>query len=216
MRFIFCLVAALCCAAIAPCAGAAEFHCISSRADLFKPCPRLNPDNGHYYAMGAPKAETWDEARAAAESFVFKGVHGHLVTITSAEENDFLSRNFNPLSLWIGASDAEVNGEWRWVVGPEAGELFWLGGADGQAFGYANWADGEPNDLFTPEPLENHAEFNTVYSRDGHGKWNDFISGYQPQAYLVEFSVPEPSSYALLMIGGAALALNARRRRHRR
>jgi hypothetical protein len=28
-------------------------------------------------------------------------------------------------------SDTYCRGEWRWVTGPEAGTLFWLGGVNG-------------------------------------------------------------------------------------
>ncbi|MDZ4780237.1 MAG: lectin-like protein [Planctomycetia bacterium] len=159
-----------------------------------------------------PAVATWDDARAAAESFTLKGVRGHLATITSAEESDFLNRNFHLESLWIGASDAAIEGEWRWVVGPEAGELFWLGAADGQALGYANWGGNEPNG-FTPD--EDYAEFNSLTTAV-QGTWNDYTSVQDPNRFLVEFSVvPEPSSYALLTIGGAALAIYARQRRRR-
>jgi hypothetical protein len=107
-------------------------------------CPVFNPGNGHYYAIGGIREPSldpisWDNASAEAATFEFQGVTGHLATITSAEENEFLrqARMLGP--FWIGASDRDVEGEWRWVVGPEAGTLFWLGGPDGEAVGYANW-----------------------------------------------------------------------------
>ena len=43
-------------------------------------------------------------------------------------------------------SDEGVEGEWRWVAGPEAGQPFWLGKADGTASNFQSWGRGEPND----------------------------------------------------------------------
>ena len=45
--------------------------------------------NGHYYEYVTGKMR-WTEANAAAEASVFAGVHGHLATITSDPEKEFL------------------------------------------------------------------------------------------------------------------------------
>ncbi|MDZ4780235.1 MAG: PEP-CTERM sorting domain-containing protein [Planctomycetia bacterium] len=92
------------------------------------------------------------------------------------------------------------------MTGPEAGELFWLGDEDGQAFGYNNWQPREPN-----------AWVNENYAHVGwHAPdtWNDYTDTHSTtRNYIVEFSpVPEPSTYTLLSIGGVALALHSRRR----
>ncbi len=81
-----------------------------------------------YVAATSPRL-SWDQARAAAETKTFAGVSGYLVTITSAEENAFVaSRIPGASNVWIGASDAAVEGDWRWVTGPEGangGTRFW-------------------------------------------------------------------------------------------
>lgn len=73
---------------------------------------------------------TWDAAQAAA---VAKG--GYLVTLTSAEENQFVFSLIpseawgHPAEFaegpWLGGSDAASEGNWQWVTG--------------EPWGYANW-----------------------------------------------------------------------------
>ena len=46
--------------------------------------------NNHSYEYVMAAGIPWDDARAAAEARTFEGVPGHLVTITSVEESDFL------------------------------------------------------------------------------------------------------------------------------
>lgn len=84
--------------------------------------------NGHYYtAIG--KSGKWKDAKAYCEEF-----GGHLATITSKEENDFIFSKLKALSIsncWIGATDSVKEGTWKWVTG--------------EAFSYTNWMSGEPN-----------------------------------------------------------------------
>lgn len=103
------------------------------------------------------KNTTWKEAKAFCES---KG--GHLVTITSAEENDAMgplrrkTRELNTLStsqatgIWIGATDEVTEGTWKWVTG--------------EPFSYTNWASGEPNN-------ENNEDYAELFTEAG--TWND-------------------------------------------
>jgi hypothetical protein len=169
--------------------------------------PILNPLNGHYYqAVVFPEERdfvSWATAKSAAESAVFMGERGYLATITSKEENDFLIVNFGPVrsprgELWVGGSDEAVNGEWRWVVGPEAGTLFWLGGPSGTQIVFADWAPGEPNNSFGDESRLGWSELG----------WNDLPAsgfGSVKPGYIVEFNgVPEPSTFTLL---GPALVM---------
>ena len=52
----------------------------------------LNPANGHYYDAIAGDI-TWADADTAAESMTFMGLQGHLATITSQQEHDFIKDN---------------------------------------------------------------------------------------------------------------------------
>jgi hypothetical protein len=68
--------------------------------------PVLNPENGHWYqAVRGPGGITWDEARAAAEQRSFAGYRGHLLTLTSEAENQFVLSRLPFMSQetwWIG------------------------------------------------------------------------------------------------------------------
>ena len=115
----------------------------------------LNPSSfsfkGHSYALFS-NADTWEDAEKYCES-----LGGHLVTINSKEENDAVwafARNSGYESVFIGLSDAEEEGTWKWVTG--------------EPFTYTNWAEGQP-DGFTED--ENFAEF--AFSNN-NGKWNDY------------------------------------------
>ncbi len=200
---------------------AATIRCVGLREYVER--PTLNPENGHYYwtCFGVDsnnRVLSWQAAQGAAASMSFLGVPGHLVTITSAEENEFLEQSGGRdggggqrPEGWIGASDAEVEGEWRWVVGPEAGQLFWLGGPDGTAVTFADWdpVTGEPND-------QSGEDYAMMGWRNKN--WNDlpeFDATWHRQ-FVVEFSVPEPSSYVLIAIGALTLAVCGRLCRRRR
>jgi hypothetical protein len=115
-------------------------------------------------------------------------VHGYLATVTSKSENDFLIANIGPLrsprgDLWIGGTDDPIDGEWRWVTGPEAGTLFWRGGVNGTEILFADWATGSPNNAFGPA-----SESRLGWVEDG---WNDLpASGFASlrPGYIVEYS----------------------------
>ena len=63
--------------------------------------------NGHHYLF-MPKFMTWNEAKAFCE-----GLGGHLVTISSKEENDFLNSTFqNGSWFWMGLKTTERGHEW--------------------------------------------------------------------------------------------------------
>jgi hypothetical protein len=213
-------------------------------AQLTSPPPKtpvLNSDNGHYYqlVLGTPRQRiNFEEALARAATTSHLGIPGHLVTITSQAEQDFLASTFGyhsfwHLWFWIGASDAAVNGEWRWVAGPEAGQLFWLGDYTGTALGYQSWLYDssrmmfyEPNDALGPG-TENYAamqlfdqpQFAPTFGRNS--RWNDVSNndryGYGPVGYIIEFSpIPEPSTRVLVAIawlGGVVCLANQFRSR---
>ncbi len=66
-----------------------------------------------------------------------------VVSVDTAEENAFITQVLTA-SVWLGGSDAAVEGEWRW---PD-GVLFWNGQRDGMApaGAYAHFGNADPND----------------------------------------------------------------------
>ncbi|MFV0523320.1 MAG: lectin-like protein, partial [Acidimicrobiales bacterium] len=80
--------------------------------------------NLYEYVPTTPAAISWTNARTAALARTFGPYSGHLANLTSAEENDVALDELAG-NTWIGAADSAVEGEWRWMDGPEAGQLFW-------------------------------------------------------------------------------------------
>jgi len=92
---------------------------------------------------------SWFDAYAYCEN-----LGGHLVTITSAEEQTFIENYMTSLSISsITSIGAYNDGEkWNWVTGEE--------------FDYSNWGIGEPNN-------NKNQEFFGEINYEVFGKWND-------------------------------------------
>ena len=111
----------------------------------------LNAVNGHFYYLNTNLLNyntATTGARDAAKAMSYQGQTGYLATITSTEENSFISSNIASASnIWIGATDNLVEGAWKWDTSggsPEAGKQFWTGAAAGSRFlgdglDYASW-----------------------------------------------------------------------------
>lgn len=163
--------------------------------------------NGHAYEY-IGQGLNWDAARAAALSMSFNGQQGYLVTITSAAEQAFITSSVTTITAWAGGTDSAVEGTWVWADGPEANEVFWIGGPGGSSPTYANWNPGEPNNLGDEDYLHINA---------GQGNWNDIPERFN-YGYIVEYGglnvgVPEPSAWALFILGFGAVGGALRRSR---
>ena len=167
----------------------------------------------HFYQFISAPGIYWKDARdKAASTFYHDVLRGYLATITSQKENNFINLRTN-LAGWIGATDETVEGDWRWVTGPEGqlnggqGLLFWKGtGAQAktnpamygsQNNAYQNWntVNNEPNNANN----ENYAHITVFTTPDRIGQshtWNDLSNNgsnnspgndYYPAGYLIEY-----------------------------
>lgn len=118
----------------------------------------------HEYKLFS-SAKTFPEAKADCEA---RG--GHLVTITSGAENNFVSSLAGTNTIWLGLTDSEAygasEGNWKWVTG--------------ESFTYSHWNSGEPNNLYDED-------FVNMYS---NGYWNDLDPGYK-RYYVCEWEAWE-------------------------
>lgn len=142
---------------------------------------------GNYYQTIDATEIAWETANTAANALSYNNCPGHLVTITSAQENQFLIDSFTTDTLsakWLGASQSssatEVDAGWTWVTG--------------EPFSYTDWAQSplEPNDspgLYVEDGQEQYLE----WRHDGAG-WNDEDNGtdtlYPNTGYVVEYECP--------------------------
>lgn len=145
------------------------------------------PSTGHYYRFVSSNGISWSNARQAAANSTYFGLQGYLATIGSHEEAQFVGEQTR-VTGWIGGSDEQTEGVWRWVTGPEAGTVFWNGGPNGSSPNYAFWNSGEPNNA---DGGEDYAHI-TARGVGNVGSWNDLPNqggngDYAPKGYIVEY-----------------------------
>ncbi len=150
--------------------------------------------NSHWYdVVTCTNSITWDNARLAAASTGW-----HLVTITSAEEDRFvaglLSTQMTTLAenYWLGgyqpSGSSEPLGGWSWVTG--------------EAWSYAHWYAGEPNNGAGGTQHYLH------YWPAGTWQWDDMENRNTMVGYVMEQNpVPEPATMVLFGLGVICLAM---------
>lgn len=144
---------------------------------------------GHYYVIVKHNGTSWDAAKAFADSQSYRGAQGHLATLTSAAEDNFvnnlraaafLAGSLNRAEVWIGGSQA--NGEncatcnWNWENGEGA-----ISGTSSAA-PYANWQFGEPNDNYGVG-----SEQRAALGLGNNPGWNDEGSTGNIGGFVIEY-----------------------------
>lgn len=160
-------------------------------------------NSGHYYEYISSGA-SWASAQSTALTKTLNGLNGYLAHITTAAENDFIANETSASNIWIGATDASSEGQWRWAGKSIAGESDFVFGTysssesgtnsatpTSTASGWAadswypntgrvaGWASGEPNNWSASEDC-------AVTNWGSRGLWND-LSCSNSNAYLVEY-----------------------------
>jgi hypothetical protein len=168
-----------------------------------------NAANEHYYEFVdfgdvVGLTQSWNSASAYAATLSLtsaSGYEGHLATLSSQAEDDFVWSFLNANGVdalasgrFLGAYK-DANAAWQWVTG--------------ESFNYANWMAGEPNNSGGNENY-----LMNWWSADAlGGRWNDTtetscIAGQcSTWGFVVEFEptvVPVPSAL-LLFASGLAL-----------
>uniref|UniRef100_A0A4W4G5Z7 C-type lectin domain-containing protein n=1 Tax=Electrophorus electricus TaxID=8005 RepID=A0A4W4G5Z7_ELEEL len=88
--------------------------------------PKEHDINNKYLYNISPEKKTWSESRQDCRD---RGAD--LVIINSREEQEFISKVISRISIWIGLTDVEKQGTWKWV--------------DGTTLTTGYWRSGEPN-----------------------------------------------------------------------
>lgn len=180
---------------------AAETGAVDAMAERFQ-WSEAAGGNGHWYEpVLTPSGITWDAAKLLASA---RG--GYLASVTSAAENQFAFGLVSQPDFWSLGAGSYSYGPWlggyQSPGSPEpAGGWGWV---SGEAFGYTNWAPGEPNDLGG----EGYVHlFNKVSSSQPQAAptWND-SSSESPRApirgYVVEYDpAPPPPQLHALSVG---------------
>ena len=132
---------------------------------------------GHSYKF-IPMKESWNKAKVIA-----KEMGGHLVSITSDEENKFVvsliqkasseRQDKNP-EVRIGLNNDNEKKQWKWE--------------SGEKYDYNSWWEGEPNNWANSESSV-VINKQSMISPESVGKWNDKSSDFKTY-FVVERNSP--------------------------
>ena len=138
---------------------------------------------------------TWYNAKNSASNRWFAGLQGYLATITSQDEQNFLSSSVATTPGWLGATDEGHEGTWYWVTGPE----------NGQRMSYSFWCSGEPNNnngnehylqaFWSTEKRWNDLANDNMDAQDGYYvEYSDGYNGYYLERSNYQTELPTPSN----------------------
>ncbi|XP_009984048.1 PREDICTED: hepatic lectin-like, partial [Tauraco erythrolophus] len=138
----------------------------SSRDSLLFPCGPNSREweyfDGKCYYFSLTRT-SWHKAKAWCEE-----MHSQLAVINSFAKQNFIMFRTRNERFWIGLTDENSEGEWRWIDGTDYKSTFTF------------WKEGEPNDSGRNEDCA-HVWLS--------GKWNDVYCTYECY-YVCEKPLP--------------------------
>ena len=138
--------------------------------------------NGSRYYCSTSSNYTWQQANAAAIQ-----AGGHLATIGSAGENQFLTSQI-PVRAWIGYNDHNQEGTFVW--------------ANGENSSYENWAPYQPDNSGYSQYGGCCADADyTVIRGNGYGTWYDWCNSNKEE-FVME--VPCGNPITIIQTSGPA------------
>jgi serine/threonine protein kinase len=142
--------------------------------------------NGHRYAL-VEIPLPWQDARA-----VCRELGGHLATVSDGNENQFLFESFAAARMcWLGASDHEIEGEWKWE--------------NGEPWVYSHWNERQPSGTKDGNEDEDYAIFGLFEHQEEGVRWTwtsrDQWLDHPGNGIVVE--AVEDNPHANLLIGFA-------------
>jgi alpha-tubulin suppressor-like RCC1 family protein len=184
------------------------------QADVNRGCEWVDRQGQRHYYESLYGAWTWTQARDMAATRTWRGASGYLATITSPEENrcvhqlfmrqparggqwPAMTRGWYPRN-WLGGSDAESEGTWKWLTGPEAGTTFrrYLGSPETDVQpGYSQFDNTsescKPDCERIPSFLYQRDYLQIMLPKGAHtqrNQWNDEANIDSPVGAIVEYT----------------------------
>jgi hypothetical protein len=157
--------------------------------------------DGRHYQVVVDNGVSWATAKTAAEAREFEGVAGHLATLTSEAEDEFVDSLRSSVALtrpelWVGGSQQSCSPEpgcgWQWLndEGP-------IGTSQNPLLSYSNWLANEPNDNAGPG-----SERHLAIGLGNAFGWNDEGALGNIGGYVIEFDTATIIDPALCLSGG--------------
>ena len=169
--------------------------------------------NPHYYVAVLGWSGSWSEAKEWAESSTYNNIPGHLVSISSKAENDFVSGLAKGQNIFTGGHGVRSQSAgnyiwtWSWMGSPEITKVFstcieWRAAS---CFGtYSNWDQTAPTkqpDLIGEDTV---VMFNKFF---GIGSWHDcpsYQNSCSASGFVIEYETPQLSQTPAPVIDGGS------------